>query len=242
MKTDSKKAFLISSLLHAGFFLMLLAVSLIGMIRKPIPLHVFTLHTPPQAGQRIAVPVENETAVAFALPQIDPVVPPPRQIQRPVPDPQSVRPAESVKPISYEDFVRQHGAPREVVVAEPPPKAVEVRSINIDSIRETLRDANPAPPSRNDSRDGIMRYLGGLKARINQAWLKPASLSGRPFEAVVEFLVLSDGRLSEVRIVRSSGNEIFDASVRAAFSKVPGLGPTPDSNAYRPRLTFRMVE
>ena len=242
MKRDSKKAFLIASLLHAGFFLMLLAVSLAGMLRKPIPLHVFTLHTPPRTGERPAAPAENEAAVAFALPQIDPVVPPPRQIQRPVPIPQPVRTVEPVKPISYEDFVRRHGAPREVSVAAPSPRTVEVRAIDFDSIREALRDPGAAPQPRTDARDGVMRYLGVLKAHINQAWLKPASLSGRPFEAVVEFLVPPDGRVSEVRIVRSSGSEIFDASVQAAFSKAPGLGPTPDGNAYRPRLTFRMVE
>jgi TonB family protein len=246
MNRENKRAFLISSLLHAVVFVVLLLSALFGMFRKPAPIHVFTLHAAPVAQEKTSVPGPPESAVEFEIPKLAPAVSWPTAIRTPV----SVqdRPVEPAKPITYEDFVRRHGAPKKTVAAPASPKPLEVRKIDIDSILDAPKGAavdtrrTAESPDRSESRDALMRYLGALKAGINQGWLKPASLSGRPFETVVEFLVPADGHIVEVTIVRSSGSEIFDASVLAAFRNVPSVGPTPDRRAYRPRLTFRMVE
>jgi colicin import membrane protein len=60
--------------------------------------------------------------------------------------------------------------------------------------------------------------------------------------AEAEFTLAANGVLTGVRIVRSSGNADFDASVLEAFARVRSIGPRPDSKTGTHRLTFRMKE
>src|SRR5208283_4692996 len=58
-------------------------------------------------------------------------------------------------------------------------------------------------------------YFALLKSRIKENHVPPEGVSDT-LEARVEFLLASNGSLSEVRIAKSSGNAEFDRSVVAA--------------------------
>lgn len=84
------------------------------------------------------------------------------------------------------------------------------------------------------------RYFAGLVRQLGQGHVKPAGLSDL-LNAEVSFTVAADGRISELRIVRSSGNADFDRSVREAFARVT-LAGRPDGKTDVRTLTFRMQE
>jgi colicin import membrane protein len=86
-------------------------------------------------------------------------------------------------------------------------------------------------------------YITGLKNRLREAHdqLKPQGL-GDTLSAEVEFFIAANGEISNVRIVRPSGNAEFDASVRESFRRITYMGPRPDKQSSAYRLTFRMRE
>lgn len=86
-------------------------------------------------------------------------------------------------------------------------------------------------------------YITGLKNRLREAHdqLKPQGL-GDTLSAEVEFFISANGEISNIRIVRSSGNAEFDASVREAFRRITYMGPRPDKQSTGYKLTFRMRE
>ncbi|MBW8781313.1 MAG: TonB C-terminal domain-containing protein [Verrucomicrobia bacterium] len=81
-------------------------------------------------------------------------------------------------------------------------------------------------------------YTARLLEKLRAAHEKPAGLDG-DLQAQVEFSLRADGTLAGVRIVASSGNPAFDASVLAAFQKVRDLGAPPSGLVGVNRVTFR---
>lgn len=93
--------------------------------------------------------------------------------------------------------------------------------------------------------DGPMMemYQAALINRLKYAHdeIKPQGL-GDTLTADVQFVVAANGEISNIRIVRSSGNAEFDASVREAFRRISYLGPRPDKKSDTWEVTFRMKE
>ncbi len=84
-------------------------------------------------------------------------------------------------------------------------------------------------------------YIAMLIQRLRQAHQKPDGLSDL-LQTKVSFRLNSDGSVSDVRIVHSSGNNDYDNSVLAAFRKV--RLPTPPANLKTDTysVTFKMKE
>ncbi len=84
-------------------------------------------------------------------------------------------------------------------------------------------------------------YIAMLIQRLRQAHQKPDGLSDL-LQTKVSFRLNADGSVSDVRIVRSSGNNDYDNSVLAAFRKV--RLPTPPANLKTDvySVTFKMKE
>lgn len=83
-------------------------------------------------------------------------------------------------------------------------------------------------------------YFSMLIQRLRDSHEKPGGLSDL-LNAEVQFTVASNGVISGVRIVRSSGNAEFDQSVLEAFGRVR-MPARPDKNTDVQRLTFRIKE
>ncbi len=84
-------------------------------------------------------------------------------------------------------------------------------------------------------------YIAMLIQRLKEAHQKPDGLSDL-LQTKVSFRLNADGSVSDVRIVRSSGNNDYDNSVLAAFRKV--RLPTPPANLKTDvySVTFKMKE
>jgi len=84
-------------------------------------------------------------------------------------------------------------------------------------------------------------YFAFLKAKIKESHVPPEGVSDT-LEAQVEFLLTSNGSLSEVRIARTSGNAEFDRSVVEACQRTHSIGPRPDGKTEIVKMTFKMRE
>jgi TonB family protein len=78
-------------------------------------------------------------------------------------------------------------------------------------------------PSREASVSVTRRFVPALLSDLRQAFVG-SGVPGADLAATVEFRLNSDGKLSAVRIVRSSGAPRFDAAVVAAFASVGARG------------------
>jgi colicin import membrane protein len=81
-------------------------------------------------------------------------------------------------------------------------------------------------------------YFSFLKQKLEQAHEPPVGVSDK-LSVRVEFMLAVDGSISQVRIVRSSGNRDFDQSVLDAFKRVPPIGPRPDGRSEPLTLEFK---
>jgi colicin import membrane protein len=82
------------------------------------------------------------------------------------------------------------------------------------------------------------RYFSFLKDKLQQAHEPPVGVSDK-LSAQVEFMVAVDGSISQVHIVRSSGNKEFDQSVLDAFKRVRPIGTRPDGRSEPLTLEFK---
>jgi TolA protein len=84
--------------------------------------------------------------------------------------------------------------------------------------------------------EAYIRYYEAMISRIRAAWVWPGA--AKDLEAQVQFNILANGDIAEVRIVRASGDSSYDASVERAVRAVSPLDPPPEE--YREE--FRLVE
>jgi len=108
------------------------------------------------------------------------------------------------------------------------------------NINEVLAPARPGTAQSAPAVDGsqLASYWERLVAQLRALHEKPAELDDG-LQARVEFTIRADGTISDVRILKSSGNEVFDASVVAAFRRLGGLGVPPAGSTGTQQITFR---
>ncbi|MBX5482733.1 MAG: TonB C-terminal domain-containing protein [Myxococcaceae bacterium] len=86
------------------------------------------------------------------------------------------------------------------------------------------------------------RYFGALKAAIRRYYDVSSTISEQErmyLRAEVAIRIGARGELLDVRIAKSSGNDLFDASVVSAAKKASPFGPPPDH--LRPELSGRGI-
>ena len=252
MEKHSKRAFLISLMLHGLVLVLFLVAAFVDAFRKPVSEHVFTLVSPPLRAIKAPVlpPSEPAPAVEIKLPAVEPILSVPAvEIPEPRPPPPPPSREPQPKAISFDQYVDEHRAPTVDPPAVPQRRRVDlVPTIEIEGIQRDLQDVVHATDRENWSespdpavQDALRRYLRRLKNLINRAWAKPRGLSGQSLVVKVRFSVYADGRIDDVVLLQGDGNELFESSVRAAFHRVQDAGPTPKGLTLRPTLTFRLV-
>jgi TonB family protein len=89
-------------------------------------------------------------------------------------------------------------------------------------------------------------YGSMLHDRFYSEWAQPASLanSGGKNSVLVKLRIEKDGRVSSFEIVRSSGNEELDNSVKALAGRVSQVDPLPDGlgrgDHYDVKINFEL--
>lgn len=94
--------------------------------------------------------------------------------------------------------------------------------------------SGPARDSGNDARLGS--WFAGLKDRLGRwedDFPRAALVEGRGGIAIIGFTVLEDGRVADVRVVRSSGIEQFDRNLLGRVKRAAPFAPPPSSAGRR---------
>lgn len=86
---------------------------------------------------------------------------------------------------------------------------------------------------------GYNYYLQQMLERIGQNWEDPAYARTKRVKATVFFVIERDGRLTDVKLERSSGDGLFDESCVRAVLVTGKLPPLPDEFTT-PRLKIHL--
>ncbi len=82
--------------------------------------------------------------------------------------------------------------------------------------------------------------MGQIQRKVKSGWILPQDLQGNP-EAVFNVVQLPTGEIISVRLIKSSGNALYDEAVERAILKASPL-PLPaqrDLFERELKLTFR---
>lgn len=268
MRANSPSAYFASLSLHAAVVAALFLLGLLLSRQPPEPPVIFEL----VAGEPLDGAPRGLSAPAdlqLNVPKVK--LPPQPKVETPAPAPEPVvkeqsRPVEQKPPpkqdpvkkappkaepkvqpkqepkMTYEEFVRQHGAPKTPTTQTPRP----VKTPRIDTSKVVAgtrasgeRGTATTASEIRDQRDYEARLIALLKAAHEET--KPTNLGGNVTAEAVFFLT-ADGQIRDVEISRSSGHPEFDQSVLAAFRRIPWPGPRPDKKSEPVRVTFRMRE
>lgn len=250
MNIRKNQAFWTSVIIHLVVLFGLLLGTIVQAFKPKEKIHVFEMFNEPSE-QSAQVAVDTPPVVPVEpldLPDIPDVVEPAPTPPTPTPPPPTPTPVRDTTPapkppelMSADDFFKQNP----IKERKPPtPRPTQpIKQIVIKTPTINIPNATVTTPSdRNMSpqeQDALSRYASQINARLNSAWIKPASLANAGLVAEVSFDVSPSGRISNIRFRPSSGNTTFDESIRAAFRKVTSAGPTPTGKMHTIKLTFR---
>lgn len=203
---------------------------------------------PPPPPPRVREAVTDEAAVEPSPPPpVRPRPAPPAVAPTPRPTPPTIA---STKPTTLAEHRKLHplsnppttaGGPGRTTTSEPP-------KINMGAVlgEASVTDPKPGagsgpavtPAASAGGGETPAAYLDRLFAKLRAEHQKPEGLDDG-LQARVEFVVRADGSVTGVRILKTSGNAEFDASVLAAFRQVSGLGSPPAGVTGVNAVTFR---
>jgi colicin import membrane protein len=253
MLTQASRSFALSALLHAAIGGVLLVLMLrvhpapnpepliIDMgswpeIRDPSP--TLSTRTPGITFTPVKVVVPLQTHEPTAPDSNKPLTP-----ERPQPAQPRVtasRSSENVRPItSRATTITEHRRlhPTQASASSSIRSSAGPAKINMEEVLATARpDTTQAAPSVDGAQ--AASYWERLVAQLRAVHEKPPGLDDG-LQARVEFTIRADGTVADVRILKSSGNDVFDASVVAAFRRLGGLGVPPAGSTGTQQITFR---
>lgn len=270
MQANSPSAFLLSFTLHGLVVALILVFAyVLNQPEKESP-KVFELVAgagnnyaateapPPSAANTIKFAPPKAPAPEIRPEPIPEIVPekvvaptpkliPPKKVivkPKPKPKPKKVTPKPKPRKMTKAEFDRLNANKRRPAPKQSQPKQIKVRTIDANSFAnvssKTLTGAGGKALTREEGRL-LDSYIALLKQRLRSAHQKPQGLSDL-LKAMVRFRIGSDGVLSSVKIVKSSGSDEFDQSVLRAFAKVRTIGRPPHGKSDVWTLTFRMRE
>ena len=110
---------------------------------------------------------------------------------------------------------------------------VYANSSNLDSLVKISASATTGAAMKNE----LAAYTQYINMTAKRNWVSPQDVYD-PLEAEISFKISKHGAISDVRILKSSGNAAFDNSVVATFKTI-SLMPPPDKQPHTVTLTFR---
>ncbi len=121
---------------------------------------------------------------------------------------------------------------KEEIIEEPALK--KAPQLKIEEIKESKDD---------EDEEAMFRYQDMIKRRIQEVRRYPrwAKRQGHEGFAEVSFVVLSDGSVQHVKIVRSSGFKILDNESLATINRAAPFQPIPVKNIPQTQMQVRIV-
>lgn len=150
------------------------------------------------------------------------------------------KPSITKNTISYDDFIKTQKpnnkkvTKKEVKFVSKPIEAPKIKTH--DNIESNLQKKLLSLSSI--SAEELLEYESYLYAIIDSAWECPKSFDGYKNSALFVFEVDISGRIMKVKVMKSSGSEIFDESVTQAFKRITTVKPNPTGKRTEFQLTF----
>lgn len=183
--------------------------------------------------------------MAKAIKPTRPIVPP---LEKPLPKPvkQKLEPPKPKEALTAKLYERQRILPKRTPPPLPPSQGVpKLRKLPLLSGADLERYASLDPNAEEaevvslDTRDfRYISYFATIKRRIELVWNYPeeAARAGIFGELMLRFTLLSDGRLEDVRLLRSSGSRLLDDEAVRAVKVANPYNPFPK------RITKRRLQ
>ncbi len=182
-----------------------------------------TMQTPPPAEEATPAPTPEPTAKPRPTPQ-----PTPKRAKttkkepRPTPEPTAKKTSAKTR-----------------TEAKPKPSAAPAAS------GESTGNSGSSGPSGGAGGIAEVGWYGDmLHDRFNRAWEQPTTIGGSAakLRALIHLRIEQDGRVTEFRLARTSGNVVVDESIQAVGGRVTRVDPPPAAllkgGAYELNITF----
>ncbi|HRP09376.1 MAG TPA: energy transducer TonB [Gemmatimonadales bacterium] len=195
-----------SALVHAGLLLGMLVVAQ-GADEPPPLVYAVNLVAAPAPGPAPRRAAEAALPVQESEPEAPPEKAPPK-----APDPQPVDPPRRVDPDRRNDPALPTRSQTEPLPGERPSSGTDALTFRQEGLRF------PYP-----------EYLGRIVTEIRRRWVAPAGSAAR-LRAEVGFIINRDGTVTDVEMIKRSGNRVFDANALGAVelaAKAGAFGPLP---------------
>lgn len=259
MRASSSSAVMVSLTLHGVVAALIFLTTVYVAQQQKTPPVIFELVAgPPTAPEQLVAPALGNSDMKLNVPKVD--VPK----EKPQPVPEVVKPTEMTKPaetkpkavtsiakemkkkerMSYNEYKRTHPDPKPV-----PPTVAKTPRIDAEGIANGVRGGSTANKKGGGGGKALTReeqselntYISFLINALKEAHQPPLGLSDK-LVVKVTFDIAANGRISNPRIERSSGNREFDESALEAFRKVASIGPTPDGKSDTWSVDFKMKD
>ena len=242
MKIPKDQPFWTSVILHLMVLLALFLVTIVQAFKPNEKPHVFEMVDPSSELNQ-----SQQVALQAPVYQASDKLPPVPKVNIPNPAVQTPRPEEKPpKPqiIDYQDFTKEHLKDKPKLRPVTPRPDISVHQIDVPKlvIPRSPSATSPSPQLSRQQISALADYSSRIRSRIDAAWVKPTQLAGGRLLAEVVFDVTSSGRITNVRLRRSSGNKAFDQSILTAFRNASSAGPTPTGQPHQFSLPFRIGE
>ena len=200
----------ISVIIHFVLFLVLVLFFVIKSCSKDKDIYVFEI---------VDTPSETEPA---------PVI---QKKSKPKPKPKEMKP---IKPMNYEQFLKENPMPRQKVTDTPPNvKPLPDFEYRVEEI-ESVRQSSPTNATL------LEKYQRYVYSTISTAWNKPRNSTGAVLSVRVQFTILPDGSIQSAKIINSSGNQRFDQSILNVFEAIARFDSTPSGKKEAFLMNFRL--
>ena len=202
----------ISVIIHFVLFLVLVLFFVIKSCSKDKDIYVFEI---------VDTPSETQPA---------PVI---QKKSKPKPKPKEMKP---IKPMNYEQFLKENPMPRQKVTDTPPKvKPLPDFEYRVEEI-ESVRQSSPTNATL------LEKYQRYVYSTISTAWNKPRNSTGAVLAVRVQFTIFSDGTIQSAKIIVSSGYQSFDQSILDVFEKIARFDPTPSSRKETFSMNFKITK
>jgi protein TonB len=154
-------------------------------------------------------------------------------------------PAEDAPPVPQPRTTKQKPKEAETPAKKPPAKAAPKKPQLAGNGGNSNADAKASAPAGGQKPTGqpgngaaVTKYPGQVLAKLRRALRYPSGGRGTG-EVSVQFTVAAAGQASGVRVVKSSGNPVFDKAALATVQRAAPFPPIPPE-AGRSSWTFTM--
>lgn len=207
--------------LHISIVVIAFLVASFSPARKIAPNYVVTLVAPPgDAGTTASVSAAPEAAPAPAETK-------PETKTKPEPVPQKKsEPAPVAPKRTKQEKLADEQLLSDRVAALKAKKRIEEMVAQRRTAEVSKSKATGTGPAAKGGKPGGGDYVSLVTTKIHRNWIYPES-SPQNLEMIVLLRVRKDGSASVERVIKGSGNPLFDRSVQRAISKSNPFPPPP---------------